>query len=635
MEGSDLLASELRAKRARGLKTVLILAVLVVVLRYLPLTGSLFFFSLPESFAYDTVFEHRAPQPPLDLAIVAIDEKTLQELGQFPFPRDVYARLLDRLDSTKVVAFDVLFIEKDRLNPRGDEAFAAAMKQHGRVVLGAYKQERAQLSGSGQPGLAGCAAPEDSGPLATIQPLAFAGPVPVLREAAAGVGYVDIEPDADGVYRRVQPLRRGYDKLVYPHFAVAIARAASGASAEAMTEDLAKGELTLAGGPPCRLNRDGSVLINYCGPPGTVPTYSFIDVLRGQAGADFKDKLVLVGATAAGLYDMRPAPYRSVGRKFFGVETNANIVNTLLHRPPLRDDSRSLPWLALALLLGVLAGTLVWSGSETLGPLLGFLVLALVAAPSFFVAFYAWGTVVAYGAILLAVLAPVVVGAAERMGAERRLIKGRFGAYVSPEVLEELVRDPDLARRGQRREVTVLFSDIRGSTTLSESRPPEVWLAQLNEYLAAMSEAIFAYDGYLDKFMGDGIMAVWNAFGTQADHADLALEASRRMLALLEQLNTYWATADDRTPLRIGIGLHSGEASVGNVGSETRMQYTVIGDVVNTAARLEGMTKDQGVPLLLTEATAALLPEGESLREIGETEVRGRAGTVRLYTVEE
>jgi adenylate cyclase len=276
----------------------------------------------------------------------------------------------------------------------------------------------------------------------------------------------------------------------------------------------------------------------------------------------------------------------------------------------------------------------VWSGGETVGPLLGFLIFLVLAAPLFFVAFFAWGTVVPYGAILLAVALPVAVGAWERMGAERRLIQDRFGVYVSPEVLEELTRDPEPARRGQRRTVTVLFSDVRGSTTLSESLSPEAWLAQLNEYLSLMSSAIFDYDGYLDKFMGDGIMAVWNAFGTQPDHAELALGAARRMLELLAALNEHWEQAPDRTPFRIGIGLHSGEALVGNVGSQTRTQYTVTGDVVNTAARIEEMTKEQPAELLLSGATAALLPPAEKLHELGEVSVRGRAGTIRLYTVE-
>lgn len=634
MEGSDLVAAELESKRQRGIKTALLLAAMVVILRYLPLTSNLFFFSVVENFAYDLAFDYRPVQVPANIAIVAIDDASLKIQGQFPWPRDVYARLLDKLPTARVVAFDVLFIEPDRANSQGDKIFAQALRRHGRVVLGAYKQERSEVGGGEVGALPNYPLPGGNpGPLQAIQALNFRGPVPILAQAAAGLGYVDIEPDADGVHRRVEPLRVGYDGRIYPHFAMEVARVATGASPDSLVADLAPGRLDL----PARavpLSSRGAMLINYAGPVGTVPTYSFQAVLDGKVPAEqLRDQIILVGATAPGLYDIRPAPFRTASRKFFGVETNANIVNSLLDRPPLRDASRSLAWLALALLIGAGAGLLVWSGGETLGPLLGVLLLVLVALPSFFVGFFLLHTIVPYGALIWATLLPVAVGALERMGAERRMIKDQFGTYVSPEVLDRLMHDPDLVRHGQRRTVTLLFSDVRGSTGLTEKATPEAWLAQLNEYLTAMSAAIFEYDGYLDKFMGDGIMAVWNPFGNQPDHAELALGAAHRMLELLELLNQHWEEAEERTPFHIGIGLHSGEALVGNVGSDQRTQYTAIGDPVNTAARLEAMNKQYGTELLVSEATAALLKEDYPLREIGEVEVRGRARKLRIFEV--
>ena len=180
--------------------------------------------------------------------------------------------------------------------------------------------------------------------------------------------------------------------------------------------------------------------------------------------------------------------------------------------------------------------------------------------------------------------------------------------------------------------MTLLFADVRGSTSLSESIEPGIWVAQLNEYLSQMSDAIFEYDGYLDKFMGDGIMALWNAFGNQPEHADLAAQASLAMLQRLEVLNRYWAGRENRTPFRIGIAIHSGEAIIGNVGSEQRMQYTAIGDSVNTAARIEGMTKLHGRQFLASETAAARIsPDIAKLVEIGETEVRGREQTITIF----
>jgi adenylate cyclase len=615
MEGG-LPGSDLRLKRQHGISTAALLALAVVVLHFAAPGWSLF--SVPQNLAYDLAFDYARPQPPRDIAIVAIDDQSLKQLGQFPFPRDLYAKLLDRLSGAKVVAFDILFTEPDRTGAQHDAAFAAAIRKHGNVVLGLYKQPVARL-GEEPLWLKRMEVNLPAGPLPegfpTVEEANLAGPIDSLAQVA-DVGSVDLEPDADGVYRRFFPLRYGLSRHVeVDHFGYVVA---------IHTQRMDEITMFVPPGRP-------SVLIDYCGPPGTIPTYSFAEVLAGQHLKELQGKIVLVGATAAGLYDMRPAPYRSRGRLFAGVETNANIVNTLLHGCPLRDATHSLFWLALALILGVLAGWLVWSGGEVTGPLLGVALVVLIAVPSFFLAFRGLGVVIPYGAFLWATILPVGVGAVERMGAERRLIQRQFGAYVSPVVLEELLHDPELVRQGQRREVTVLFSDVRGSTTLSESLPPETWIAQLNEYLSAMSAAVFEHDGYLDKFMGDGLLAVWNTFGTQPDHAARALATAERMLQLLDALNEFWSTQEDRAPFRIGIGLHSGEAIVGNVGSDQRTQYTVIGDVVNTGSRIESLTKEHQTPLLLSEATAALLPDRSRLREIGEVEIRGREGKISLF----
>ena len=258
--------------------------------------------------------------------------------------------------------------------------------------------------------------------------------------------------------------------------------------------------------------------------------------------------------------------------------------------------------------------------------------LAGVAIPSFFFAFAFMGSVIPYGAIVLASAIPLAVAIPERLGRDKRLIQGQFSAYVSPDVLRQLTEEPDLVAHGTHREVTLLFADVRGSTALSESIAPDLWVAQLNEYLSQMSDAIFEYDGYLDKFMGDGIMALWNAFGNQPEHADLAMQAAREMLRRLEVLNGYWERHEERTPFRIGIAIHSGGATVGNVGSDRRMQYTAIGDSVNTAARIEGMTKLHGRQFLASETAAARIsPEIAKLTEIGETEVRGREQTITIF----
>jgi len=443
---------------------------------------------------------------------------------------------------------------------------------------------------------------------------------------------VDIVPDSDGVYRRVDPVRGGYDGKLYPHLSLAIAQVATGAQPEEIVRTLPSGALRF-GDVASPLSGEGSMLITYTGPTGTIARVPFWQVVEGQADPGmFRGKIVIVGATAPGLYDIRPAPYRSTGRQFLGVETNADIADTLLRTGARTNASFSAGWAVFALLLGLAIGWMSWSRGDVAGPTIAALMLAAIGLPSFFVAFHYLYSVTPYGALVLAGAIPLAVAIPERLGGDKRIVQGQFSAYVSPDVLRELTSDPELVAQGVRREVTFLFSDVRGSTTLSENIAPEIWVAQLNEYLSQMSEAIFEYDGYLDKFMGDGIMAIWDAFGNQPDHADLAARASLEMLRRLEVLNSAWARMDNRTPFRIGVAIHTGEAIIGNVGSEERMQYTAIGDAVNTASRIEGMTKTYGVQFLVSETAAERLSEGiVELTDIGEAEVRGRAKSIRLF----
>jgi len=606
------------------------------VLRYLPITSNLFCFSLLENFAYDVAFSLRSPAVPPDIVIIAIDDESLRRdrLGRFPWPRRYYADLLELIAEATVVGFDVLFTEPDRNDPQGDARFARAVRNHGRVVLSAYQRIRSEQGADSSPKMPGYPPPAGGAVrLQGIQPLNFTLPIAALAEAAAGIGYVDIDPDPDGVYRRVTPLRAGYDGVIYPHFATEIARVASGTVPQEIVAGLPSGRVTLADHRTF-VDSAGTSLINYCGPTGTIPRYSFWDVLQGKVAPEkLADKIVLVGATAPGLYDVRSAPYRSSNRLFFGVETNANIVNSMLAMPPLKNNSRAVAWLAVALLLGIISGWIVWSRGEVAGPLIGGLLLAFIALPSFLVAFWVANQVIPYGAIVLAVALPVALGIYERLGAERRMIRDQFSVYVSANVLEILARHPEIIREGRRREITVLFADVRDSTALSEKTEPEVWLAQLNEYMNEMTEAIFEYDGYLDKFMGDGIMAIWNAFGTQSHHSELAVRAALAMLERLDALNEYWRGADNRTLFRIGIGLHTGSAVLGDAGSQQRRQYTAIGDVVNTAARIEEMNKELGTTFIISQTTAEEKEALFELREIGEAPVRGRTQPIGVYEV--
>jgi adenylate cyclase len=631
---SDSIGGAARARRAKGVQVAFFVTLVIVLARFSPGPQQRLF-SLIENFSYDVYFSSRAPRDISDFVIIAVDEESLkpEHLGRFPWDRSVYAKLLERLSGAKVVGLDLLFPEP---SPE-DAVLAAAVRRHGRVVLAAHKRRVARGTqlpltwhGYGQAATPGLPRAYADAKLTDE----FVPPVPVLANAAAGMGYVDIVPDSDGIYRRVMPLMLSPADDVMPHFGLEIARLALGLDRAQLAHGAASGDLVVK---QRQIPLDGSreMLINYAGPLHTVQYVPAWRVVAGQEpAATFRDKIVLIGPTAAGLYDVRPAPFTANNRVFFGVELNANIAHTLMTGETLRNNTRGLAWGAYALVLGTLVGWAIWYSGEKRGAWLGVGLVVLLALPAFMVGVLLLNQVVPYGAILLGAVIPMAWGLYERLGMEKRQIAEQFGAYVSPDVLRELERNPDVVRQGQRREVTLLFSDVRGSTTIAEKVAPDVWIAQLNEYLSEMSDAIFVYDGYLDKFMGDGIMAMWNAFGNQPDHAELATKAAAQMLERLKALNEQWEGQEERVPLQIGIGLHTGEAIIGNVGSYRRTQYTAIGDSVNAASRIEALTKEFKAQLLLSETTVELLGGRVKLVELGEAELKGRAQPIRVYKPE-
>jgi adenylate cyclase len=634
----DSLQSSVLEGRKDGLRGALVLLWVIVALAALPATRHLSLFEIPQHWAYDQALQRRPPRPPADVVIVGIDETSIRHLGRFPWPRVWYARLLARLAQARAVGLDIILAEPERPGERlspSDAALAKALREHGRVVLPIHVVANPEVTAQPRP-LRQFALPIADLPLIPwrVHSVQLTPPLPAFAAAAAGVGFVDIHPDADGIYRRANLLLADEDH-VYPHFALELARVAQGLSRAALASSLRARRLQV-GDTPIPLDRRGQALIDYCGPHGTIPTVRFCDVVEGRVPADrLAGKVVVVGATAPGLYDIRPAPFAQQTHFFLGVEINASLCSMLLHGPGLRDASSSLGWLVGGGVLG--SGCLVatWLVGEAWVALVLGLGVLCVQPLAFFLAFWVGHTVLPLGGSLVATALGWLWSGYRRLGLERNVIRHHFATYVSPEVLAELMRHPHLLREGQWREITLLFSDIRGSTTLAESiQPPERWLAQLNEYLTAMSEIILTHHGYLDKFMGDGIMAVWNAFGNQPQHRDLAVQAALSMLRGLEELNAAWRARGEYAPVRVGIGVHTGPAIVGNVGSQHRTQFTALGDTVNAAARIEQATKDFRVPLAISEATCQGLSRDYGLVELGTVQLRGRKAPTRLYTIQ-
>ena len=556
---------------------------------------------------------------PPEVVVVAIDEAAFERLGaRQPIPREYLASVLHGLDQggAAVVGLDIALSVPT--TPAADGALARAIRQLG--ADGTSGRSRVVLVD---------ARPPASGPLAD----------PALLPAVPR-GSDRVPIDDDGTIRRVAALLPASGGPPMPAFGLAVlanlggADPAGPATPRPPLEDLARypiwraGSWMPSGGSSVVLQTGDLWRINFVGPAGsflTIPSDAVAELGRPDAPPVAEDnplrgRVVLIGATFGESRDFFQTP---VGR-LPGVEIHANIVHMLATRSLIRPAG----WLAsLGIQFGVVgvAGLLL-TWFRPLGGTLVALALTLVAGvPASYLAFHGGGYAVDF-------LLPVVVTCLTGIGAEalaRRRFRDSFGRYVGRDVMDQvLAENPTL--QGARREVSILVSDLRGFTTLSETMPVEQVAAHLNEYFPAMIDAIFAERGMINDFIGDGILVVFGAPLPDPDHAWRAVRAAMGMQAALERLNQEWS-ARGVAPLRMGIGIHTGVVFAGNVGGPDRIKYTVVGDTVNVTARLEGLNKDLGTTTLITAETRGALGDRAETRYCGEVPVKGRAEPLRVY----
>jgi adenylate cyclase len=638
------------------------------------------FFDRAESSSYDLRVAYFAPplRPGSPVVIVTIDEQSLRTLepvvGRWPWPRLVHGSAVDYLarSGAKVIAFDVLFSEHEGrsesvINGRvitGDEsdgAFVDAVERAGNVVLLADATFEGTSSDAATPA-GGTAPPVLPGPAyhpgpgfesrPTLRP-----PFLELARVAAGVGhnYLRKDPGSDAA-RRFLPFIVHGDAAV-PSLGLAAALAFIGATPDDVRIDgnvLRIGDRAMplqddpvidaSGHPePSRevLTRLPRPTTGADGVRSMFPTYPFFNVLlsadqsaSGQAPAippsAFKDKLVFIGTTASGLFDRYATPFPGGAP---GVALHAALADNVIANQFMRRASR---WadLGVTVAMAIAAGV-----SAALLPV----VAAAAVTVALLAALVVWlgrevtaGVWIAEVAPATAAVLALFAGVAWRYfveDREKRHVRRLFGRYVSKDVVDQLMADPGLVKLGgQRRTMTVLFSDIRGFTSASEEREPEAVVAQLNEYFGAMVDVLFRHQGTLDKFVGDMVMGLFGAPLADPLHADHAVAAAVEMSTTLAALNARWA-AEGKPALAIGIGINTGEMIAGNIGSEAIMSYTVIGDAVNLGARLESLNKAHGTQILISERTRAALTRPVPTREIGEVTVKGRTRPVRVYEV--
>ena len=525
-------------------------------------------------------------EPPADIAIVGIGEQSFTELGeQWPFPRTLHAEAISRLrrDGARVIAYDVQFTEPS--NPADDQALADAIAQAGNLVLATtVVNDRGETN--------------------------VLGPPEVLRELDARAAHAGLTTDSGRVVRRMS---HEVERLE--------------------TFSVASVERFLGRQVPADAFPDPA-WIDYHGRTN-VSTMPFYRVVRGDfRPGTFKDKIVVVGATAPSLQDVHPTSVS--GEQFmYGVEIQANSISTLLRDFPLREVPG---WVNVALIL--LFGAVGPLIAARFGPVrAAFIGVGLAALYAVLVQLlFNNGVMVGflYPEASLALGVVGALGAALVLHAfERERVRDIFSRFVPEPVVDDVLKnvDEDLRLGGELQVVTVLFSDIRGFTTFSETREPDEVIEILNRYLTSMTDVILRHGGTLVAFMGDGIMAAFGAPIPLDDHADRAYAAAREMAGpALTEFND-WLRAQGRGDgFRIGVGLNSGAVMAGNVGSEKRLEYTVIGDTTNTASRIEGMTKGTPHMIMLSESTRMMMTrETPDLEQMEEMEVRGRKAKVVIW----
>lgn len=671
-------------KTIKGLSSVnpLSLTILMTLLVLTLFVVQVDLFEIMELKTYDFRFLSRgtkAPRP--EIVLAALDEKSLKAEGRWPWPRSKIAKLIEILsqDGAKVIGFDMIFAEPDqnstiqllqrmeekmrhhRVEHEGLRAFIEETKASAdhdlalaqairdasaKVVLGYFFHMRqrdleyeledrdredqiSRISGSRYPIV--FMARQDLGSDAFLQAYVPQANLALLTGATHASGYFNMIPDQDGVLRSM-PLAIQCGQDVYSPLSIQSVWHYLGNPPLAVLVAPYGIEGIRMGNRLIPTDENGRMLINYLGPEKTFPTYSITDFLHGKIPeGTLTDKIVLVGATAVGLYDMRNTPFATV---YPGLEVHATVIDNILkmefiHKPKWTKVFDALAIVLFALLMGALIPRL----SAIKGVLLmsGLFVFYILLCQWLFTHALLWINMVYPLLALVLMYASLTVYRYLTEERERKKIRRAFSHYVSSSVVNEVLKNPDkLKLGGEMKELTVLFSDIRGFTTLSEGLSPEEVHALINEYLTAMTAVVFQHGGTLDKYMGDAVMAIYGAPIDQPDHAHKACDTALDMMHALKELNALW-TREGKPLLDIGIGINTGLMMVGNMGSEQRFEYTVLGDAVNLGSRLEGANKSYLTHILISEFTYEKVKDRFLCMEIDSVRVKGKSRPIRIF----
>jgi adenylate cyclase len=597
------------------------------------------------------------------VAIVDIDDQSLTKLGQWPWPRTRIADMITNLTKlgAAVIAFDMVFSEPDRLNPDiaadtfrnlDDETRAKlrGLPSNDQVFADAIRRSRVVLGESGIPVV--LSALDKSLPVTGLamlggepQPfmlewLGLLRNVPVLEAAAAGRGLFSIKPERDGIIRRV-PMIMLAQGVTMPSLSFEMLRVATGTDTIFIKSD--QGGIKSIGvkGFQVPTDANGQLWVHFARRDTSILVPA-ADVLDGSVPPEkIRGKLVLIGTSAVGLNDIKTTP---VSRAMPGVEIHAQVLESALTQAVLSQPSYGI---ALEFLAALVLGILVLIFAPMFGPVtlvaIGALFATLLIGTSWY--FYAhYRLLIDFTYPLLsttAIYLTLIFTSFVREQAQRRQIRSAFGQYLSPALIEQLAQSPEkLVLGGEEREMTIMFSDVRGFTTISESykHDPQGLTTLMNRFLTPLTNAILARKGTIDKYMGDAIMAFWNAPLDDKEHQLNACEAAVDMLERIDELNKVREQEAKEgghvyIPINVGVGLNTGTCVVGNMGSDLRFDYSVLGDSVNLASRLEGQSKEYGFPIIVGSRTALAVKEKFAILELDFIMVKGKKEPEVIYAI--
>ncbi len=626
--------------------------VLIISLISSLLTISLYIFNTPvleevDLRLSDFRFRSRGPvEPSPDIVIVAIDEKSVNEIGRWPWSRSEIADLVDKFFEydVKTAVFDVVFSEEESAKP--DSALGKSIKENKNVILGYFFRDDSseeidpqslKLLKKSKIGLIKFLHGSDNSDIRQFNSVELN--IPEIAKNARGFGFFNIIPDNDGVYRQA-PLVFDFEGNYYPSLNLEGVSNFSKKKVLLTLSDFGVASINL-NEISIPANESGELLLNYYGESGAFPVYSAIDVLKGVLSKEkLENKLVFFGATEIGIADIRATPFDPVSP---GVEIQATAASNILDGKFLiKDGFTKAIDISLIFFLTLVFGLILFKTNRTL---LGLLVLLIFLTLHFGSNIFLFSK----SRLMLSILFPaipmlltyVLYEVYRNIVVERqsKFLRSAFSSYVSPDVVDEIILNPEkLSLGGDRKKITLLFSDIRGFTTLSEKTDPEKLVTLLNEYLSPMTEIVMRNKGTLDKFIGDAVMAIYGAPVKQENQAFLACISAVEMIEKLKEINTEWAK-NNLPNIDIGIGINTGEAVVGNMGADIRFDYTAIGDTVNLAARLEGQTKFYGTNIIISETTKQELElKSENsiqnsfrFRELDIIKVKGKTKPIAIF----